>query len=47
MAAVGSIATCRPFNWSASPGGSVVNCLVCRFHETWPPLNFCEDTSPL
>src|SRR6185312_5164746 len=47
MAAVGSIATCKPFNWSANAGGSVVNCFVCRFHETWPPLNFCEDTSPL
>ncbi len=34
MAAAGSIATCKPFNWSANAGGSVVNCFVCLFHET-------------
>ena len=46
MAAVGSIGTCRPFSWSASVAGWVVNSFVCLFQETWPPLNFCEVTSP-
>ena len=34
MAAVGSIATCKPFSWSASTAGSVVNSLVFLFQET-------------
>jgi len=46
MAAVGSVATCRPLSWSASTGGLVVKSLVFRFQEISPPLNFWDVTSP-
>ena len=46
MAAVGSIATCSPCNWSARDAGWVANTFVCRFQDTCPPLNFCVVTAP-